>query len=83
MHAPSHSKGKGKGGRGHKMEDDEDAELLRDEEDGGERAGHRLQVLPSLRSHLNPSLTPALSSSHAPPLHPVAPTTTTTSCQQP
>lgn len=29
-------------------EDDEDEELLRDEEDGGERAGHRLQVQPSI-----------------------------------
>lgn len=30
------------------MEGDEDAELLRDEEEGGERAGHRVMVQPSL-----------------------------------
>ena len=30
------------------MEGDEDAELLKDEEDGGERAGHRLTVQPSI-----------------------------------
>ncbi|GAX78211.1 hypothetical protein CEUSTIGMA_g5653.t1 [Chlamydomonas eustigma] len=35
-------------GRGNRDEDDEDAELLRDEEDGGERAGHRLQIQPSI-----------------------------------
>jgi hypothetical protein len=41
---------KGGGSRGRRAghdEDDEDAELLRDEDDGGERAGHRLQVQPS------------------------------------
>ena len=37
-----HSK-KGRG-RGAVDEDDEDAQLLADEDDGGERAGHRLQV---------------------------------------
>jgi SWI/SNF-related matrix-associated actin-dependent regulator of chromatin subfamily A member 5 len=30
------------------MENDEDAELLKDEEEGGERAGHRLSVQPSI-----------------------------------
>lgn len=30
------------------MENDEDQELLKDEEDGGERAGHRLQLQPSI-----------------------------------
>mmetsp|Transcript_40687 Transcript_40687/g.90456 ORF Transcript_40687/g.90456 Transcript_40687/m.90456 type:complete len:1088 (-) Transcript_40687:511-3774(-) len=35
-------------GRGARDEYDEDEELLRDEEDEGERAGHRLQVQPSI-----------------------------------
>ncbi|KAG2500855.1 hypothetical protein HYH03_001616 [Edaphochlamys debaryana] len=35
-------------GRGHRQEEDEDAELLKDEDDGGMAAGHRLQVQPSI-----------------------------------
>jgi SNF2 family DNA or RNA helicase len=37
-----------KRGRGQRDESDEDAELLRDEEDDGERAGHRLQFQPQI-----------------------------------
>ena len=53
--APGGKKGKGGGGnkgKGRRARDeaDEDAELLRDEDDGGERAGHRLQVQPSCLS---------------------------------
>jgi len=40
---PACRKTKGRG-RGMVDEDDEDAQLLADEDDGGERAGHRLQV---------------------------------------
>ncbi|EFJ50690.1 hypothetical protein VOLCADRAFT_80059 [Volvox carteri f. nagariensis] len=35
-------------GRGTRKEEDEDAELLKDEDDGGVNAGHRLQVQPSI-----------------------------------
>mmetsp|Transcript_22804 Transcript_22804/g.58023 ORF Transcript_22804/g.58023 Transcript_22804/m.58023 type:complete len:1052 (-) Transcript_22804:484-3639(-) len=49
---PETAKKEGKKARGRlaskAMENDEDQELLKDEEDGGERAGHRLQLQPSI-----------------------------------
>jgi SWI/SNF-related matrix-associated actin-dependent regulator of chromatin subfamily A member 5 len=46
------SKKKGRGGRhGGATEEQEDAELLADEEAGGEAAGHRLQAQPSIIAH--------------------------------
>lgn len=50
--ASAAAQGRKKGGRhGGYTEEQEDQELLRDEETGGEMAGHRLQVQPSIIAH--------------------------------